>query len=153
MAERNEAERTGVPFLDWRDRDGAQQILMLEPGRERVTVGRSCNSDVTLPWDPEVSRLHALLELVGREGTVIDDGLSRTGSFINGDRVLGRQRLHNGDRLVFGRTHVEFRDSERGVAEPGDSDDPTGEGVREPRRPTPTRGSGSIQLPPPDDAN
>lgn len=109
-----EAEHTGMPFLVWRDGDGAQQILILEPGRERVTIGRTSDSDIALPWDLEVSRMHALLERVGGEWTVIDDGLSRNGSFINGGRVLGRQRLNNRDRLVIGRTQMVFRDSERG---------------------------------------
>jgi pSer/pThr/pTyr-binding forkhead associated (FHA) protein len=116
---RIEAERTGMPFLLWRDGDGTQRILMLEPGRERVTIGRASNSDIALPWDLEVSRTHALLERVGEEWTVIDDGLSRNGSFINGDRVRGRQRLHDRDRLVIGRTQVLFRD------ERGDEEDST----------------------------
>jgi hypothetical protein len=34
----------------------------------------------------------------------------------------------------------------------GSPDDPPRPGVREPRRPTPTHGSGAIQLPPPDNA-
>jgi DNA-binding CsgD family transcriptional regulator len=109
-----EAERTGMAFLHWRGGDGAQRMLMLEPGRERVTIGRTSNADVSLSSDLEVSRTHALLELVGEEWTVIDDGLSRNGSFINGSRVLGRQRLHDRDRLVIGRTQIVFRDFDRG---------------------------------------
>jgi hypothetical protein len=53
-----------------------------------------------------VSRTHALLEPAGEEWTVVDDGLSRNGSFVNGNRVHGRQRLTNKDRLCFGNTHV-----------------------------------------------
>ena len=112
-----DAERTGMAFLHWRCGDGTQQILILEPERERVTIGRTSDSDIVLSWDLEVSRTHALLEHVGEAWTVIDDGLSRNGSFVNGGRVLGRQRLHNRDRLVFGRTQVVFRDTERGAGE------------------------------------
>ena len=61
-----------------------------------------------LTWDPEVSRAHALLEPVGEEWTLVDDGLSRNGSFVNGGRVHGRQRLHHRDRMCFGNTHVVF---------------------------------------------
>jgi pSer/pThr/pTyr-binding forkhead associated (FHA) protein len=111
-----EAERTGMPFLYWRTGAGTQQILMLEPERERVRIGRASDSDIALPRDLEVSRTHALLDRVGEEWTVIDDGLSRNGSFINGDRVRGRQRLHDRDRLVIGRTQIVFRD-ERGEEE------------------------------------
>ena len=58
------------------------------------------------PWDSEVSRLHAQLEPVGRDWIVVDDGLSRNGTFVNGERVNGRRRLRDGDRLVFGETPV-----------------------------------------------
>jgi DNA-binding CsgD family transcriptional regulator len=104
-----EAERTGLPFLHWRDGGGQQQILMLDWGRGRVTIGRRPQSDVPLAWDAEVSRAHALLEPVGEEWTLVDDGLSRNGSFVNGSRVHGRQRLHDRDRMCFGNTHLVYR--------------------------------------------
>ena len=82
---------------------------MLGSDRERVTIGRRDHSDVALAWDTEVSRTHALLEPVGEEWTVVDDGLSRNGSFVSGNRVHGRQRLNDGDRLCFGNTHIVYR--------------------------------------------
>jgi hypothetical protein len=100
------AERTGLPFLVWRDSAGAQRILLLTQGLERVTVGRRDGSDVALPGDVEVSRTHALLEPVGEEWTLVDDGLSRNGTFVNGSRINGRRRLHDRDRMCFGRTPV-----------------------------------------------
>ena len=105
-----EAERTGIPFLYWRDGDGEQRILMLPYDRPRVTIGRREQSDVALPFDLEVSRAHAQLEPVGEEWTLVDDGLSRNGSFVNGGRIRGRQRLHDRDRMCFGATHVVFRE-------------------------------------------
>ena len=105
-----EAERTGLPFLHWRDRAGEQHILILGADRARVTIGRREQSDVPLTWDTEVSRAHAYLEPVGGEWTLVDDGLSRNGSFIHANRVQGRQRLHNRDQMCFGRTHVTFRE-------------------------------------------
>jgi hypothetical protein len=104
-----EAERTGLPFLHWRDAAGEQQVMMLTPDRARVTIGRREQSDIALTWDAEVSRAHALLEPVGEEWTLVDDGLSRNGSFVNGSRVHGRHRLHDRDRMCFGNTHVVFR--------------------------------------------
>jgi hypothetical protein len=104
-----EAERTGLPFLHWRDGAGQQHILLLVPDRGRVTIGRRPQSDVPLTWDAEVSRAHALLEPVGEEWTLVDDGLSRNGSFVNGSRVHGRHRLHDRDRMCFGNTHVVYR--------------------------------------------
>jgi hypothetical protein len=105
-----DAERTGEPFLHWRDGDGAQHVLFLDGhGGERLTVGRRPDSDIALAWDLEVSRAHALLERIGGQWTVLDDGLSRNGTYLNGSRVLGRHTLHDKDRLVFGQTPMVFR--------------------------------------------
>jgi FHA domain len=111
-----EAERTGVPFVHWRDGAGEQHIMMLPYERARVTIGRREQSDLPLGWDLEVSRAHALLEPVGEEWTLVDDGLSRNGSFVNGSRVRGRHRLEDRDRMCFGNTQVVYREpsAERG---------------------------------------
>jgi hypothetical protein len=104
------AERGGQPFLTGRLPDGRQVIFPLARDRWRLTVGRRPESDVALGWDVEVSRAHALLEQVGEQWTLVDDGLSSNGSFVNGQRVAGRQRLRQGDRLCFGNTQLLFRD-------------------------------------------
>ena len=106
---RIEAERTQRPFLLFRDGDDAQRIVDLGDAPERLTIGRSATSDVALPWDVEVSRLHASLERVGDEWTLVDDGLSHNGSFIDGVRVHGRSRLRDGDAIGVGRTILVFR--------------------------------------------
>jgi FHA domain len=111
------AERTGYPFLVWRTEDGDQRLLLLDQANWRVTIGRDPSADVPLPWDAEVSRTHALLEQVGRGWTVIDDGLSRNGSFVNGTRVLGRRRLADKDRLVVGATTVTYRETSGGITQ------------------------------------
>jgi hypothetical protein len=105
------AERTGHPFLVWRTDEGEQRLLLLDQERWRVTVGRDPAADLPLAWDAEVSRTHALLEQVGRGWTVVDDGLSRNGSFVNGERVIGRRRLRDKDRMVFGATVVTYRET------------------------------------------
>lgn len=105
------AERTGHPFLVWRTDEGEQRMLLLDQERWRVTVGRDPAADLPLAWDAEVSRTHALLEQVGRGWTVVDDGLSRNGSFVNGERVIGRRRLRDKDRMVFGATDVIYRET------------------------------------------
>jgi hypothetical protein len=116
LRERLEAERRGDPFLVWRGEDGRQQLLALHPGLQRVTIGRGPANDVALGWDTEVSRLHAELERLGGEWTVVDDGLSRNGTWLNGQRVGGRQRLRDGDVVQVGRTAVAIR-----VPDPEDS--------------------------------
>lgn len=105
-----QAERSDTPFLHWRDGAGHQHILILVAEGARVTIGRREQSDIPLTWDSEVSRAHALLEPIGDQWTLVDDGLSRNGSFVNGSRVHGRQRLHDRDRMCFGNTHVVFRE-------------------------------------------
>jgi pSer/pThr/pTyr-binding forkhead associated (FHA) protein len=109
LQERIAAERRGRPFLLLRDGDGVQRIVDLGDAPERLTIGRSPSSDVALPWDGEVSRVHASLERLGDEWTLVDDGRSRNGSFIDGARVHGRRRLGDGDLIAVGRTALVFR--------------------------------------------
>jgi hypothetical protein len=107
LQERLSAERAGAPFLVLRDGGGAQRLLRLDG--ERLSVGRADTNDVALPWDTEVSRLHAELERIAGEWTVVDDGLSRNGTFVNGTRISGRVRLRDGDVLRVGRTTLGYR--------------------------------------------
>jgi hypothetical protein len=103
-----EAERAGRPFLVFRDGGGEQTILPLDADAE-LWVGRAGSADVQLEWDEEVSALHAQIEVVRGECTLVDDGLSRNGSFVNEERVHGRRHLRDGDSLRFGRTLVTYR--------------------------------------------
>ena len=105
---RIEAERAGAPFLLYRDHDDELRIFPLVAST-RVTVGRDDANDVALAWDTEASRLHAELERLGSEWTVADDGLSRNGTYVNGQRITGRRRLRDGDVLNFGATQALYR--------------------------------------------
>jgi pSer/pThr/pTyr-binding forkhead associated (FHA) protein len=107
LQERLNAERTGQPFLVLRDGDGRQRLLRLHG--DRLSLGRTENNDVPLPWDTEVSRLHAELECIAGEWTIVDDGLSRNGTYVNGTRISGRARLRDGDTVRVGRTALGFR--------------------------------------------
>jgi pSer/pThr/pTyr-binding forkhead associated (FHA) protein len=102
------AERRGNPFLIFRDGEGAQRIVELTAPSPPLRVGRDDGSDIVLDWDPEVSRVHAWVERVGRHWTMVDDGCSRNGSFVNGERVRGRRRLKDGDVLRVGATALLF---------------------------------------------
>ncbi|MFC4783614.1 FHA domain-containing protein [Nocardioides sp. MAHUQ-72] len=101
-----DAVRQGSSFLLYRDGDGRQRIVALD--ERDVTVGRDQGLDVALTWDGEVSRLHAHIERLGSRWVVVDDGLSRNGTWVNGHRVSGRQRLEDGDTIRFGNTPVTF---------------------------------------------
>jgi hypothetical protein len=73
-----------------------------------LTVGRDAGCDLVLAGDEEVSRLHAELELVGSHWVLADHGLSRNGTFLNGERLLGERPLRDGDTIRFGATQVRF---------------------------------------------
>lgn len=104
-----EAEREGLPFLVYRDGEDRQHIFFLVQELDRVTVGRVSSTVIALEWDSEVSRLHAELESIGGDWTVSDDGLSRNGTHVNGERVVGRRRLRDGDVIRFGKTSATYR--------------------------------------------
>lgn len=112
-----EAERNGRPFLVFRDGEGVQRIVVIDEGTSALWIGRGESADVRLDWDEEVSALHAQLEVVRDECTLLDDGLSRNGSFVNEERVDGRHRLRDADVLRFGRTVVHYRRPGEGAPE------------------------------------
>jgi hypothetical protein len=105
---RIEAERRGAPYLVYRDGDGTQTIVALDDLGERLTIGRRAGNDIVLAWDSEVSRVHAALERVGLDWLIADDGLSRNGTTVNGDRVRARRRLRDGDTIAIGGTTLAF---------------------------------------------
>jgi pSer/pThr/pTyr-binding forkhead associated (FHA) protein len=109
LRERIAAERRGTPFLLFRRNDDEQVIVDLDTAGDRVTIGRRPSNDVALDWDSEVSRVHAAVERIGDEWTVVDDGLSHNGTFVNGTRVTSRHRLHDGDMITIGGTAIAFR--------------------------------------------
>jgi pSer/pThr/pTyr-binding forkhead associated (FHA) protein len=117
LKEQLEAERQGEPFLLFRDGAGAQQIVTLPATASAVTVGRDPQTDVCLDWDHEVSRVHAELARVGPDWTIADDGLSRNGTYVNGDRIKGRLRLRGGDVISMGSTTVAFRAERKELSE------------------------------------
>jgi len=108
LAQRIDVERRGLPFLLHLDGDGRQRIVELGGLDAPLTIGRRTSSDIPLPWDTEVSRVHALLSPVGGEWTLEDEGLSRNGSFVNGRRLRGRRRLCDGDTITIGHTALVF---------------------------------------------
>jgi pSer/pThr/pTyr-binding forkhead associated (FHA) protein len=109
LRERIEAERRGRPFLVYRADGREQRILDLDRQGDRVSVGRGATNGLSVPWDTEVSRLHAELECIAGEWTVSDDGLSRNGTYVNGQRVSGRHRLRDGDVIRVGQTSIAYK--------------------------------------------
>ena len=108
------AERAGEPFLALRGQAGCLELHVLGRESRTSTVGRRAEMDLPIPWDGEVSGLHAELQCLSGEWTIIDDGLSRNGTFINGRRISGRQRLHDGDRIRVGCTTLAYNAAAQG---------------------------------------
>ena len=110
LESRRLAERLGLAFLVYRDQAGAKRIYTLEDSSYRkIVVGRNAAADIPLTWDQKVSSAHAELEQVGDDWALVDDGLSRNGTFLNGERVEGRRKLCDGDLIRFGETNALFR--------------------------------------------
>jgi DNA-binding CsgD family transcriptional regulator len=101
------AERDRDAFLAYRDGLGELRLVPIE-ALTRATIGRAAENDVVLDADPQVSRTHAVLERGGAGWAVLDDGLSRNGSFVNGERVTRQRRLTDGDVLRVGNTVILF---------------------------------------------
>jgi DNA-binding CsgD family transcriptional regulator len=106
-------ERSGRASIAFRDEQGQLQLFALsapeEMGDLTLTVGRRRETDLSISWDSEVSSLHAELHRLGGELTIVDDGLSTNGTFVNGARISGRQRLRDGDRIRVGQTTLVYR--------------------------------------------
>jgi pSer/pThr/pTyr-binding forkhead associated (FHA) protein len=100
------ADRRGAPYLVYRD--GLDRQVVVELAGERIAIGRRATCAVSLPWDSEVSRVHAEIEQVGDDWVLSDDGLSRNGTFVNGERITARRRLRDGDVIVIGETAIVF---------------------------------------------
>jgi pSer/pThr/pTyr-binding forkhead associated (FHA) protein len=100
----------GVAFLAYRDARDREQLYELgDTATRKLIIGRGMEADIPLTWDSEVSSVHAELERIGDSWAIIDDGLSSNGTYVNGERLNGRRRLHDGDALRVGQTVVTYR--------------------------------------------
>ena len=102
------AERATTPFIELRDGEGMQQLVPLPAGG--LTIGRTPASGLALTWDAQVSRSHASIEAIDGVWTVLDDGRSTNGTFVNEERVQGRRTLHHLDVIRTGATRLRFHD-------------------------------------------
>ena len=73
-----------------------------------TSIGRSNSCDIVLNYNT-VSRFHAVLSK-HKSGWYVFDTNSKTGTFINAERILGRTKIEDGDSLVFGNAVFRFVD-------------------------------------------
>jgi len=78
-------------------------------GEHVTTVGRLPESTISIN-DTNVSRNHAEIRTGSAAYVAIDLG-STNGTMVNGVRIVGEQRLNDGDIISFGSTHVRFEAS------------------------------------------
>ena len=97
---------SGSPFLELRDADGRQRLVRLDG--PRLSIGRAEGCGVALPWDPEVSRLHAVVERID-DVWVLEDAGSRNGTAVDGAQLAGPRVLHDGSIIRAGRTQILFQ--------------------------------------------
>jgi adenylate cyclase len=94
-----------IPHLTLRT-DAGNRYLSLT-NNNCWTIGRGDDNNFVLP-DRWISRNHAMLQRMEKGEFYLIDLGSRNGSFVNGRRVSVPVTLHNGDRLTFGQTELEF---------------------------------------------
>ena len=70
-----------------------------------VTLGRGGQNDLVLTGDEFASARHARIEMRG-DGAWVQDLDSTNGTYVNGTRVAGAQRLDAGDVLRVGETDL-----------------------------------------------
>lgn len=70
-----------------------------------LTVGRGGQNDLVLDGDDFASARHARVELRG-DGVWVQDLESTNGTFVNGSRIAGAERLGSGDVLRVGETDL-----------------------------------------------
>jgi pSer/pThr/pTyr-binding forkhead associated (FHA) protein len=78
-----------------------------EAGPVPTTIGRSGDNVVVLDGDDYASARHARVES-GLDGTWAIDLGSTNGTYVNGERLQGRRKLHEGDLIQVGDTELQF---------------------------------------------
>lgn len=115
-AELSRAQRSARPVLLLQDGGGHHRVVPLDASRSPLTIGRRSSNDLSLGWDLQVSRVHARLEWTASGWTLIDEGTSRNGSFVDGEQVVGQRQLRDGAVIRLGRTVLLYRGTHTGRA-------------------------------------
>ncbi|MEV4423648.1 FHA domain-containing protein [Patulibacter sp. NPDC049589] len=100
----------GAPFLTVRPPGELLRIVLLPADHEASSIGRRPGQAVVIDWDARVSRVHARIESIAGSCWLLDDGVSRNGTFVGELRLTGRHRLEDGDVIRVGGTSLAFHD-------------------------------------------
>lgn len=88
----------------WRP-DGCDRVSL---EGTQLTIGSAASNDLVISGDETVSRLHAVVEMLG-ETWCVRDLASRNGTTVNGERLVVQRPLHDRDEIRLGRTRLVFR--------------------------------------------
>ena len=80
---------------------------VFEAGPVPTTIGRADDNVVVLDGDDYASGRHARVDS-GLDGTWVIDLGSTNGTYVNGERIEGRKRLHEGDLVQVGDTELRY---------------------------------------------
>jgi pSer/pThr/pTyr-binding forkhead associated (FHA) protein len=72
-----------------------------------ILIGRAPSADIRIT-DPQVSRLHARIEMRD-DGVYVEDLGSRNGTLVEGESMTGSRRLVGGDEIEIGSASIIFR--------------------------------------------
>jgi hypothetical protein len=81
---------------------------------DEVRIGRSEDNEVQID-NLALSRYHASIEHVAGVHVIKDFG-SQNGTFVGGERVVGRRALNDGDRIGIGKYTIVFRAEKQAAA-------------------------------------
>src|SRR3954454_7422569 len=84
---------------------GGHQRAAVLPSR--VLIGRKSMNHLVIDHRA-VSRLHAWIDGRGADGWYISDATSRTGTRVNGEPVITRRFLNDGDEITVGPAKLWF---------------------------------------------
>ncbi|MEO7002103.1 MAG: FHA domain-containing protein [Ktedonobacterales bacterium] len=96
-------QRMGVLVV----RQGKEPGHVFELRKDRITIGRSRESDIFLE-DLAVSRLHTTVSADGAGRYIVRDENSANGTFVNGQRI-SEHVLEEGDEVQVGQTMLAFQ--------------------------------------------
>lgn len=82
---------------------------LVKPIREKLTIGRAADRDVTLEDDQHVSRKHAELTLKF-DGLYLKDAGSYSGTFLNGAQIARETQVRKGSLIKLGETTLKIAD-------------------------------------------
>lgn len=87
-----------------------------------TSIGRSRSCDISLKKYGTVSRFHAVLAL-RKDGWFIFDTESKTGVYVNGEKIRHSAEIYDGDTVSFGNAVMKFSSNGYGVNNEDESGD------------------------------